>query len=102
MTDEKISEVLSFWFEEIDHSCWFKVNPEFDQELERRFGAMLLRARNDELDRWCETAAGRLAHIVVLDQFSRNIHRGHHWLSPAIPGHCSFVLPVLNLVQTRN
>jgi uncharacterized protein (DUF924 family) len=76
VTDEKINEVLSFWFEEIDHSCWFKVNPEFDQELERRFGALLLRAKNDDLFSWRDTAAGRLAHIVVLDQFSRNIHRG--------------------------
>ena len=76
MTDKKIDEVLSFWFEEIDHSCWFKVNPEFDQELGRRFGALLLRAKNEDLNDWCDTALGRLAHIVVLDQFSRNIHRG--------------------------
>jgi len=74
--DNAIDEVLSFWFEEIDHSRWFRANPQFDKELEQRFGRLLERARNDRLDHWCESASGYLALIVVLDQFSRNIHRG--------------------------
>ena len=37
---------------------------------------MLAEARRGELDSWAETPRGRLALIVVLDQFSRNIYRG--------------------------
>lgn len=74
--DEKIDEILRFWFKEIDHSRWFKKDPEFDRELEQRFGTLLEQAKQDQLDHWCETPRGRLALIILLDQFSRNIYRG--------------------------
>ena len=74
--DSEIDEILSFWFEEIDHSRWFRSDPEFDKELEQRFGKTLARAKDGQLDQWCGTPRGYLALIVVLDQFSRNIHRG--------------------------
>jgi uncharacterized protein (DUF924 family) len=76
MNGESIDDVLQFWFEDIEHSRWFRKDPEFDRELERRFGDLLARARDGQLDHWCETARGQLAVIVVLDQFSRNIFRG--------------------------
>lgn len=69
-------DVLRFWFEEIDQSRWFKADPDFDRQLEKRFGAVLAKARNGDLADWCNTPRGRLALIIVLDQFSRNIHRG--------------------------
>lgn len=69
-------EVVRFWFEDIDHSHWFRSDSEFDRNLERRFGEALRRAKGDELDHWCETPQGSLALVVVLDQFSRNIFRG--------------------------
>jgi uncharacterized protein (DUF924 family) len=68
-------KVLKFWFEDIEHSRWFKKDPDFDRELERRFGDLLTQAKNDQLDHWCDTPSGSLALIVVLDQFSRNIYR---------------------------
>lgn len=75
MGDEFAREILQFWFEDIEHSAWFKKDHNFDRELEQRFGETLTQARDGELDRWHDTAAGSLALIVVLDQFSRNIHR---------------------------
>src|SRR5215212_11788533 len=44
--------------------------------VHERFGALLERARGGELDHWADTPRGRLALIIVLDQFSRNIYRG--------------------------
>ncbi len=75
MADIRSDDVLRFWFEEIEQRRWFKSDPAFDRELETRFGALLARAKRGELDHWCATPRGRLALIVVLDQFSRNIHR---------------------------
>jgi uncharacterized protein (DUF924 family) len=50
--------------------------PEVDREITERFGETLEEARRGELDHWADTARGRLALIVVLDQFSRNVYRG--------------------------
>jgi uncharacterized protein (DUF924 family) len=49
--------------------------PEVDREITERFGEVLEQARRGELDHWAETPRGRLALIIVLDQFSRNIYR---------------------------
>ena len=76
MGENAIDEILQFWFEDIDHSRWFKKDPDFDRELTQRFGDLLTRAKNGQLGDWCDTARGRLALIIVLDQFSRNIYRG--------------------------
>jgi uncharacterized protein (DUF924 family) len=75
MVDEA-AEILTFWFEDIEHSRWFLADPEFDRQLSQRFRERLRQAKRGELDTWAETARGRLALILVLDQFSRNIHRG--------------------------
>jgi len=67
--------VLSFWFEEIEQSQWWKKDTAFDQLIKERFGQLHQRAVNCELYEWRKTAKGRLAEIIVLDQFSRNIFR---------------------------
>src|ERR687897_1582042 len=81
-------EVLSYWFPEEDlwsgdretfgrwMRWWFAGGPEVDREITERFGALLEQARSGELDHWAQTPRGRLALIVVLDQFSRNVYRG--------------------------
>lgn len=69
------SEVLDFWFKEHGPKDWFAKNPEFDAKIRARFGALHARAERGELDHWAETALGALALILVLDQFSRNLHR---------------------------
>jgi len=70
------ADVLAFWFEEIDSKAWWKADPAFDRTVGERFGALLAAAAAGELFAWRREARGRLAEILVLDQFSRNIHRG--------------------------
>lgn len=67
--------VLSFWFDEITPKQWWEKSPEFDQLISRKFGALHQAAACCELFAWRTTVRGRLAEIIVLDQFSRNIYR---------------------------
>src|SRR5918992_3528888 len=81
-------EVLSYWFPQDDifdadqetfkrqMQWWFQGGPDVDREISERFGEVLEQARRGELDHWADTPRGRLALIVVLDQFSRNVYRG--------------------------
>ena len=69
-------EVLDFWFEQLDSRRWFAADPALDALIAERFSALLAQARVGELWAWRNTAQGRLAEILVIDQFSRNIHRG--------------------------
>ena len=76
-------EVLDFWFgapgsEEFgrERKMWFRKRAVFDAQLRERFGALLDAAHAGELDAWCATPEGALALVIVLDQFSRNCHRG--------------------------
>lgn len=68
-------EVLDFWLKETDPKQWWQVDPAFDQTIESRFGHVLEQASQAELFSWRSTDQGRLAEIIVLDQFSRNIYR---------------------------
>jgi uncharacterized protein (DUF924 family) len=68
--------VLQFWFEELEPPQWWRKDPMLDQEISRRFGALHREAARQSLSSWRTDASGRLAEIIVLDQFSRNIHRG--------------------------
>ncbi len=69
------ASVLSFWFDEIDPKQWWSAEPSFDQLIRDRFLPLLEQATAGELYPWRTTAAGRLAEIIVLDQFSRNVYR---------------------------
>lgn len=88
MTDDLPDEaraVLDFWFGALDadgladpdHAAgWWSADPDFDESVREHFGAL-----HDEVCRggrrdWLETPRGRLAYVIVLDQFSRNLHRG--------------------------
>ena len=55
---------------------WFRKDEAFDALLDQRFGATLAAARAGRLDAWAASAQGRLALLIVLDQFSRNVFRG--------------------------
>lgn len=70
------TDILDFWFKEISPAQWWKADAEFDRLVEARFLPILLQAAQGELFRWRDAAHGRLAEIIVLDQFSRNIWRG--------------------------
>lgn len=67
--------VVDFWFKEISPKQWWAKSDEFDRQVAARFGAIHTAAARCELFRWRESPRGRLAEILVLDQFSRNIYR---------------------------
>jgi uncharacterized protein (DUF924 family) len=81
--DPRAREVLDFWFgmpgtEAFgrERKMWFHKDAAFDAQLRERFGALLDAACAGELDAWCATPEGALALVILLDQFSRNCHRG--------------------------
>ncbi|HEY4394838.1 MAG TPA: DUF924 family protein [Polyangia bacterium] len=77
--------VLDFWFGPLDahgeaddaHARrWFERNEAFDREIAERFGALheeIVKRRHED---WLDEPSGRLAYVIVLDQFSRNMFRG--------------------------
>ena len=87
ITDEdkvRIDAILSFWFKEqalsapqIDQrmDIWFGEDPVFDHEIEKEFSNDIDRACKGQLDHWGDNPRGRLALILLIDQFRRNIHR---------------------------
>lgn len=68
-------DILYFWFTEAGPEAWWKKSNAFDGLIKRRFGALQQKAAAGELADWRKTGRGRLAEIIVLDQFSRNIFR---------------------------
>lgn len=76
--------VLSFWFgkvgddglasEEIQ-SRWWRKDPAFDEEIRQTFGREHAAILAGERESWLLSARGRLAYVIVLDQFSRNMFR---------------------------
>lgn len=67
--------VLSFWFEEIEPSSWFVKDSDFNALIQGRFASLHRQANAGELYTWRSSPEGRLAEIIVLDQFSRNMYR---------------------------
>ncbi|WP_153914361.1 DUF924 family protein [Shewanella sp. TC10] len=73
MTD--FQQVISFWFDEIDKAMWFKKDTEFDRVIMSKFTSLHSQAMAGELYEWRKHPQGRLAEIIILDQFSRNMFR---------------------------
>ncbi|MDQ6971180.1 MAG: DUF924 family protein [Mariprofundaceae bacterium] len=69
------ADVLDFWFSEIKPAQWWSKDEALDSGIGKRFGAAHQAACAGELAPWREQPSGRLAEIIVLDQFSRNIYR---------------------------
>jgi len=69
-------EILKFWFEDLEPKQWWIKDLELDQLIIARFSEIHTRAACCELSGWRKAAQGRLAEIIVLDQFSRNMFRG--------------------------
>ncbi len=67
--------VLDFWFHELEPRQWWAKDAELDALISERFGSLHERACRAELDEWRSAPRGRLAEVIVIDQFSRNIHR---------------------------
>ena len=71
----KPQDVLHFWFDEATPQQRFRKDAAFDAEIRARFGETQKAAARGELASWRDTPEGRLAEIIVLDQFSRNLFR---------------------------
>ena len=69
------NDILHFWFTELTDQQHFAKDTALDDSIRARFGDTLEAAARCELFGWRTTAQGRLAEILVLDQFSRNIFR---------------------------
>jgi len=77
-SDEELAmmdDVLRFWFEEVAPAQWWSKDPALDAEIAVRFTALHARAARCECHAWRAAPEGRLAEIIVLDQFSRNLFR---------------------------
>jgi uncharacterized protein (DUF924 family) len=82
--NEGFEDVLRFWFSSLPHGdhaemvrqmeWWFRGGA--DSEIIQQFPQLLERAARGEFDSWSQSPRSRLALIIVLDQFSRTIHRG--------------------------
>ncbi|ROT44427.1 DUF924 family protein [Pusillimonas sp. NJUB218] len=68
-------DVLRFWFDELGPKHWFDKSPELDARIKTRFEVTHQAAAQGECFGWRTTPQGRLAEIIVLDQFPRNIFR---------------------------
>lgn len=71
----KPDDVIHFWFRETKPAKWFAQDDSFDELIRNRFQSVHDQASRGELSHWRKNAEGRLAEIIVLDQFSRNIYR---------------------------
>lgn len=69
------NNIIKFWFEEIEPSKWWVKDGEFDRLLINRFSEIYESAIRCELYEWRKLAEGRLAEVIILDQFSRNMFR---------------------------
>ncbi len=68
-------EILDFWFKETEPSQWWLKDPDFDAYIRGRFARLHARAKACELFAWRQSPQGRLAEVLILDQFSRNMFR---------------------------
>ncbi|EIF32414.1 hypothetical protein BCh11DRAFT_00140 [Burkholderia sp. Ch1-1] len=80
---QQVLEVLDCWFGAPGtpefgsaRKCWFSRDQAFDTMLRQRFGTLIDAASESMLDHWAATPLGALSLVIVLDQFSRNCHRG--------------------------
>ena len=67
------NEVRQFWFSRSLEE-WF--SPALDAEIRKRFAGLTERAASGELDHWANSPRRRLALVLLLDQFPRNLYRG--------------------------
>lgn len=78
-----IDKILEFWFGRLEEGftmenrgkLWYVGGKGVDDGIKKKFGNLVEKATKRELDSWKETAKGRLALIILLDQFTRNIYR---------------------------
>lgn len=68
-------EIITFWFEELEEKQWWVKDEQLDQTIRSRFLYIHSEAMGERLEHWRTEPEGRLAEVIILDQFSRNIFR---------------------------
>ncbi|HCH24280.1 MAG TPA: DUF924 domain-containing protein [Oceanospirillaceae bacterium] len=68
-------QIIQFWYQELTPKQWYIKDLQVDQLIDQRFGRLNQQAQAGELYTWRQEPLGRLAEIIVLDQFSRNLYR---------------------------
>lgn len=103
-------DVLDYWFGAAPEdpataqhkaALWWGRSEATDAELRERFGATHEAASAGHLDGWAATPAGRVALVVVLDQLSRNLHRGTPRAFAHDPAARSLALAAIDAGQDR-
>ena len=74
--DPRPAMILEFWLDEVGPDGWYRSDPEFDEEVRRRFEAMWQHAMEGALGLWLTYPTGALAYVVLTDQLPRNMWRG--------------------------
>jgi uncharacterized protein (DUF924 family) len=69
--------VIQFWRDEVGEANWFADDAALDANIRAHYDALWHEARDGALDDWQATPEGALALAIVLDQFPRNMFRGH-------------------------
>ena len=69
-------ELIDFWFEEVGEEGWWKKDPALDAQILERYGALRDHVIETRAEEWRKGPRRILAAILMLDQFSRNLHRG--------------------------
>jgi len=86
MSQVLVKGILDFWFGPLDNlglaskekqKRWFAKDDSFDKSIRSQFGDLMELAPMGAYDLWSKSPEGRVALIVLLDQFSRNLYRGH-------------------------
>ena len=83
--DAAAPAVIAFWFDEVGQSRWFAKDAALDADIARRFGKLRDAVLASAADGWRDAPKPLMAAILLLDQFSRNIHRGSHLAFSADP-----------------
>jgi uncharacterized protein (DUF924 family) len=80
--DPLAASILAFWFgpqhspaQGMVSDVWFRKDAAFDAQIRTRFGDAIAIALAGGYGEWCATPEGSLARVLLLDQFTRNIHR---------------------------
>jgi len=71
-----IEDILRFWFTTLTPAQWYKKSDELDARIRTQFEETYYQIVAGEKANWRESAEGRLAEVIVLDQFARNMFRG--------------------------
>ncbi len=70
-----MKQVLEFWFSTLSPADWYKKSDELDTRIKAAFETTYHQIVAGETAHWRDSAEGRLAEIIVLDQFARNMFR---------------------------